>query len=95
LAEQFGSPESNPDFWNSLSPHSYLGELSGPLQLQHATGDTSVPVEFSENLGEQLEGMNKEVEVYIYQGDDHNISQNFSVAMQRSLSFFNTHVKGE
>lgn len=94
LTESYGSPEENPDFWNSLSPHSYLDDLSGPIQLQHATGDASVPVEFSENLAQQMKEQNKEVEVHIYQGDDHNIAQNFSTAMQRSITFSNTHVKG-
>ena len=30
---------------------------------------------------------------YQYQGDNHNISANFRVAMQRSLAFFDQYVK--
>jgi fermentation-respiration switch protein FrsA (DUF1100 family) len=46
----YGSPEENPEFWASISPNSYLADLSGPLQLHHGTADSSVPVEFSEIL---------------------------------------------
>jgi dipeptidyl aminopeptidase/acylaminoacyl peptidase len=94
LSETFGTPEQNPEFWNSLSAHAYLDDISGPIQLQHGTGDTSVPVEFSQNLEKLMKDEGKDVELYIYPGDDHNLSRNFSVAMQRSLTFFNTYVKG-
>src|ERR1051325_3708078 len=29
LVEQFGSPEENPEFWNSISANSYLSDISG------------------------------------------------------------------
>lgn len=94
LVDQFGSPEENPEFWNSISAHSYLSDISGPLQLHHGTADTSVPVEFTEKLGEQMKQAGKEAEVFIYPGDDHNLARNFSAAIRRSVAFFDTHVKG-
>ena len=35
----------------------------------------------------------KEVELFVYEGDDHNISANFNVAMQRSIEFFDKNLK--
>lgn len=93
LMETYGSYEDNPDFWNAISPNSYLSDLSGPIQLHHGTADHSVPFEFSEILHEEMEAANQVVELYIYDGDDHNIATNFSAAMQQSLIFFNTYVK--
>lgn len=93
LTEQFGSPQENPEFWNSISANAYLTDISGPLQLHHGTADTSVPVEFSETLAEQLEAVGKPVELYTYTGDDHDITRSFSVAMQRSIEFFDTYLK--
>ncbi len=95
LVEQFGEPGQNPQFWNSLSANSYLSDISGPLQLHHGTGDSSVPVAFSQKLLEQMKKVGKEVKLYTYEGDDHNLSGNFSTAMSRSVSFFDKFLKGE
>jgi dipeptidyl aminopeptidase/acylaminoacyl peptidase len=94
LVEKYGLPEENPDFWNSISPNSYLADLSGPIQLHHGTADTSVPVEFSETLNEQIGAAGKLVELYTYENDNHNIANEFSTAMQRSIQFFDQYVKG-
>jgi dipeptidyl aminopeptidase/acylaminoacyl peptidase len=94
LFETYGSPEDNPDFWAAISPTSYLDDLSGPLQLHHGTADSSVPVEFSETLNDEMEARDLPVELYIYEGDNHNISDSFTPAMQRSIQFFDEHVKG-
>ena len=93
--EGFGSPEENPGFWQSISANFYLGDVSGPIQLHHGTADSSVPIEFSEKLETQLKEIGKEVEFYQYQGDDHNISQNLSLALQRSVEFFDGSLKNE
>lgn len=92
---QFGTPEENPDFWNAVSANSFLGDLSGPIQLHHGTADTSVPLEFSEILYKQLLDAGQTTELYTYPGDDHNISNAFSVAMTRSIEFFDRYLKGD
>jgi len=94
LFETYGSPEENPEFWAAVSPNSYLPDLSGPIQLHHGTADSSVPVEFSEALKVQMDAAGQPVELYTYNGDNHNLSNNFTTAMQRSIQFFDTYVKG-
>lgn len=94
LVEQYGTPEENPEFWELISANSYLAELSAPIQLHHGTADTSVPLIFSELLYEQMLAVDGNVELYKYPGDNHNISQSFGTAMQRSIQFFNKYVKG-
>jgi dipeptidyl aminopeptidase/acylaminoacyl peptidase len=93
LVEQYGSPEENPEFWNSISANSYLSEISGPLQLHHGTADTDVPVAFSETLFYQMLAAEQYAELYTYPGDNHNISNSFSAAMQRTIEFFDRYVK--
>ncbi len=92
--EQYGSIEANPDFWNGISANSYLQEISGPVQLHHGTADDSVPVEFSEILSEQLQQAGQPVELYTYEGDNHNLSNFFSQAMTRTIAFYDQHLKG-
>jgi uncharacterized protein len=89
----YGSPETNPAFWDSISPNAYLDDVSGPIQIHHGTSDTSVPIEFSETLYRQLEEAKKPVELYTYKGDDHNLSKSFATAMKRSVEFFDKYVK--
>jgi dipeptidyl aminopeptidase/acylaminoacyl peptidase len=90
----YGTFDENPDFWTAVDPISYLADLSGPVQIHHATGDQSVPVVFSENLYTRLREADQTAELYIYEGDNHNISANFGAAMQRSVAFFDQYVKG-
>lgn len=94
LFETFGSPEENPAFWDTISANAYLADLSGPLQLHHGTADTSVPLEFSEILYQEVLAAGKTVELYVYPGADHNLSSAFSLAMQRTIEFFNRYLKG-
>ena len=93
LVQQYGSPEANPVFWRSISANSYVGEISGPLQLHHGTADEDVPLVFSELLLNEMLNANQYAEFYTYEGDNHNISNYFSTAMQRSIEFFDRYVK--
>ena len=93
LIERFGTPQQNAAFWNSISPISYVADASGPIQLHHGTQDESVPLEFSASLYAALQEAGVPSAFYQYAGDNHNISANFRVAMQRSLAFFDQYVK--
>jgi dipeptidyl aminopeptidase/acylaminoacyl peptidase len=94
MLEYYGAPEENPAFYASISPNAYLADLSGPIQLHHGTADASVPVEYSEQLESQIQAAGKPVELFVYRGDNHNISANFGRAMALSIQFFDLYVKG-
>ncbi len=93
LIQQYGDPEQNPTFWNSISPNSYVSDLSGPLQLHHSTTDAEVPFAFSQTLYDEARGAGKTVELFSYPGDDHNISKNLAQALARSVAFFDKYTK--
>ncbi|MDR3574545.1 MAG: prolyl oligopeptidase family serine peptidase [Anaerolineaceae bacterium] len=90
---QYGTPAQNPQFWDSISATSYLADLSGPLQLHHGEADTEVPIAFSENLAQNVRAVGGTAEFYTYPGNDHNISQSFSLAMTRTIQFFDHYLK--
>ena len=92
--DAYGTPAENPTFWNAISPNSYLADLSGPIQLHHGTLDADVPLTYSQSLAQQIQAVDGQVELYVYEGDNHNLSVNFATAMARSLAFFDTYVKG-
>lgn len=93
LAEEYGSPEENPAFWDAISANAYLTDLSGPIQLHHGTDDEDVPLEFSVTLDQQLQVAGIPTELYIYEGDNHNISNSFDIAMQRTIQYFDFYLK--
>jgi uncharacterized protein len=91
--DQYGTPEENPQFWNSVSATSYLADLSGPIQLHHSTEDSEVPFVFSETLAKDIQAVGGTVEFYSYPGDDHNLAKPFGQAMSRTIAFFDKYLK--
>jgi uncharacterized protein len=89
----YGTPQENPQFWDSLSANSYLADLSGPLQLHHGTADDEVPLEFSQKLDQEVQSAGKTVEFYTYPGAGHNLTEAFGLAMSRTIQFYNTYLK--
>jgi len=93
LTATYGTPSENPAFWDVISANSYLGDLSGPIQLHHGTGDVEVPPEFSTALYQQLLIADIPAELYTYENDNHNLSNSFDLAMQRTIQYFDTYLK--
>lgn len=93
LINQFGTPQENPTFWESLAANFYLADISGPLQLHHGTADTVVPLAFTQKLDAELKAAGKVDEFYSYPGNDHNLAQSFSLAMSRTIAFFDQYLK--
>jgi dipeptidyl aminopeptidase/acylaminoacyl peptidase len=92
-SELYGSPAENPEFWNSISANAYLSDISGPLQLHHGTGDEDVPYEFSLNLYQTMSQLGLPVEYYQYEGDNHDLANFFTLAMTRTLEFYDRYLK--
>jgi len=93
LFQKYGTPKSNPTFWNSIDPTAHLDLITAPLQLDVGGSDEEVPVAFSEELYSKMKAIGKDVEFYSYPGSDHNISQGFDEAMPRSVDFFDKILK--
>lgn len=93
LVDQYGTPAENPAFWDTLSANAYLPELTGPVQIHHGTGDSTVPYVYSTLLDEQIRAVGEVSELYLYPNDDHNIATNRDDALTLSVVFFNRYVK--
>ncbi|OGG05087.1 peptidase [Candidatus Gottesmanbacteria bacterium RBG_16_52_11] len=93
LVDQYGDTDANPQFWNSISPISFVPDISGPVQIHHGDADSSVPILFSQRLQDALTAAGNTSELYTYPGDDHNLSANLSTALSRSVRFFDTYLK--
>lgn len=93
MITKYGTLDSNPDFWHSVDPNFNLQYVNAPVQLNAGLLDEEVPWQFSQGLKDRLEKAGKTVEYYTYPGSDHNISQGFNEAMQRSIEFFDKYLK--
>lgn len=93
LISMYGQPSTASAFWNAIDPTAHLADITAPIQLHTGGSDEEVPVAFSQSLFASLQKLGKIVEYYNYPGDDHNIATNFEVAEQRSIDFFNKHLK--
>ena len=89
----YGTPDQNPGFWASISANTYLDDLAAPVQLHHGTADHSVPLPMSVTLDRQIKAAGGYSELFVYQGDDHNIAANLGTALNRSVAFFDKYVK--
>ncbi len=94
LINKYGTPQTNPTFWQAIDPTYHLDLISTPVQLHHGLADETVPEEFSQSLYDKMKSAGKVVELYTYEGANHNISSSFSQAMQRSVEFFGKYLKG-
>ena len=101
LLTRYGTPKSNPIFWNSIDPMNYLQDIKTPIQLDTGGDDEQVPVDFSATLENKLIALGKITEYYNYPGLNHNIAlvnipfhtEPYPPAMQHTLDFFDTYLK--
>jgi uncharacterized membrane protein/alpha-beta hydrolase superfamily lysophospholipase len=83
-----GTPESNPQLWQSVSPINYLSAIQTPIQIDHGTADGTVSYSTSIELYDNLISLNKTAALLLYPGNDHNLTQSWDKAAANSLSFF-------
>ncbi|MCX6704506.1 MAG: alpha/beta hydrolase [Candidatus Woesebacteria bacterium] len=88
-----GTPTKNPDFWNSVDPTYFLEDTAAPIQIDVGLSDNQVPPDFSRGLYNKLKILGKTVEYYGYPGSNHDIQQSFTLAMKRTIDFFNRYLK--
>lgn len=93
LLLKYGTPSENPDFWNAVDPTTNLKYITAPFQIHVGEADTQVPISFSESLYSKLTDLGKSAEFYSYPGANHDINQSFSLAMQRTIDFFNKYLR--
>lgn len=85
--------QQDPAVLRSMDPLNYLQDINVPVEIQQGLADQEVNPEVSANLNSKLKALGKTVNYYTYPGDNHNISNNFNTAIQRSVDFFDKYLK--
>jgi len=71
----------------------YLDKINTTIVIHQGTNDDSVPIDWSDNLYNQLLGNNIEVTYYTYQGADHNLRPSWDEVVKRDVEFFKSQIK--
>jgi len=88
--EKFGDKDKNPEFWNEVSPITYVNEITAPFQIHHGENDQTIPIFASEKFHQALLSAGKKSEFFSYPGQGHILQGNaWSKAMDRTIKFFN------
>jgi dipeptidyl aminopeptidase/acylaminoacyl peptidase len=93
MVKFYGTPQTNPDYWNSIDPTSFIGDIQPPVLIQVGTNDTVVPPSFSQELANRLQQAGRNVDLHVYPGADHNLAPDTAAAVQEAIAFFDQHVK--
>jgi uncharacterized protein len=93
MIQDNGTVRANPTFWNAIDPTQFISFINVPVQIQVGSADEDVPVEFSSSLRNSLEQNGKSVDYQLYAGANHNLAPDTSVAMNKTVAFFNKHLR--
>jgi dipeptidyl aminopeptidase/acylaminoacyl peptidase len=84
--EELATPEED---LRRISPATFLSEIETPLSIHHSVDDTSVPVEWSRDLHEQLQAMDHDAEYFEYEDTPHTFNGEADrLFMERMIRFF-------
>lgn len=91
LHKTYGSAGS--EVYRKISPITYFSQVTSPVQLHHGVADKDVPIRFSEDMHKTLKEQGKHVEFFIYPNEPHEFIEEWPLAMERALQFFDRYVK--
>ena len=91
--QQHATPQTNPDFWNSIDPTQFLSSVTVPVFIQVGTADAVVPANFSMSLYASLKNLGKDLQITTYPGADHNLIPDSVSALSSSIAFFNKYLR--
>jgi dipeptidyl aminopeptidase/acylaminoacyl peptidase len=83
-----GTPETQPDHWEKLSPQTYLSNITAPVMIFHGDRDKDVPKEWSDDLHRRLMELGKDVTYVEYAGEGHEFGPEWGDFMKKSAEFF-------
>lgn len=92
IIERFGLPETNPAFWDGISPETYADRITVPILLFQGTRDDSVPQEWSDKTVTLLKEKGKNLDYVVYPSEGHEFGSQWTNFMLRSADFFRTHL---
>lgn len=85
LLLRYGTPLTNPKFWDSTSPLSYLSQVKAYIQIHVGSLDRTVPPRFSADLDKALSEAHKPHGYFVYPLGNHGLYSERPEIYSRSL----------
>lgn len=89
----YGTPETNPGFWENISAGTFFSRVQTPVLVHHGTADDDVPIEWSHDLETSLKAENKDVTLRVYPGEGHEFARAWNGVMDETIEFFDRTVR--
>jgi dipeptidyl aminopeptidase/acylaminoacyl peptidase len=93
-AAEYGDPEKDADFLESISPLNFIDRIQAPLMVIHGANDPRVPVEEAEQIVATLRSRGRDVEYLRYEDEGHGLAKakNRADAWPKVVRFFEKHM---
>jgi len=93
-AAEYGDPEKDADFLQSISPLNFIDRIEAPLMVIHGANDPRVPVQEAEQIVSTLRSRGREVEYLRYEDEGHGLAKakNRADAWPKVVRFFEKHM---
>ena len=93
-AAEYGDPEKDADFLESISPLNFIDRIRAPLLVIHGANDPRVPVQEAEQIVTTLRSRGGEVEYLRYEDEGHGLAKakNRADAWPKVVAFFTKHM---
>ena len=86
--KKYGPKDEKPEFWEEISPVTYLEKIQAPILLFQGGRDADVPQEWSDGLNDRLKELGKDIEYIEYEKEGHEFSTQWKDFMKRTVEFF-------
>lgn len=89
-AVEYGDPERDADFLDSISPLNFVDRIEAPLMVIHGANDPRVPVQEAEQIVAKLRARGRDVEYLRYEDEGHGLAKakNRADAWPKVVGFF-------
>ena len=94
-AAEYGDPEKDADFLESISPLNFIDRIQAPLMVIHGANDPRVPVHEAEQIVSTLRSRGREVDYLRYEDEGHGLAKakNRADAWPKVVQFFEKHMR--
>lgn len=92
IVAAYGAPETNPAFWQGVSPVTYFDRVTEPVLIHHGTADETCPPQWAHDTHAALQAAGADVTLQLYEGAPHAFEGDWQLSIERSAAFFAQHL---